>query len=75
MEAQMALSMELRPLSREDLELSLKQYEADYGVPSDQRHAPFTDSDGVLRETEDWRHWDALYAIWSRCFAEHAVTA
>lgn len=57
-------------LTKDDVDLLLKEYEREYGVPSARRHEPFTDSaTGRLSETDDWRHWDSLYALWRRSFA------
>lgn len=71
----MALSMDLVPLAREDVLLALKEYEAAYGVPSSERDSAFTDENGTLRETEDWRSWDSLCAVWARAFADSTVSA
>lgn len=57
-----------RVLTAESLRDRLAEYEARYGVSSERRHEPFT-VDGELRETDDWRRWDALYGVWRRSFA------
>lgn len=71
----MGLRMERRPLSAEDVRLALKEYEAAYGVASSERHTAFTDESGVLRESDDWRTWDALWAVWTRAFHGSSILA
>lgn len=70
----MGITVETVELTADALRIELREFEARYGVPSARRHEPFTTETGELRETEDWRVWDSLYAIWRRTFAPMQIS-
>lgn len=44
----------------------LDDFEARYGLPSQERARAFTDDDGQLQRTGDYLLWSATYERWQR---------
>ena len=61
--ARATVKTELRFVTADDLRSQLSEYEARFGVPSDQLADAFR-RDGQLEETQEFLDWSALYSAY-----------